>query len=456
MGEGESVKIWLDVEVDPDGTLNYPSGDPILTFIDREPVTLDPDLPPGQCLYFDWNPNSYVKAPCSETHLTVCYIKKTPAVIEEKLFVDNIDDHINELGKMRLPGNINTYMKIQLKRLDQGECPDSPITSLSQALGLNQPVESLKVRQSLDIFTYTHLSNFMLNDVNSFWHLMFNGQFEDHLRVALGHARNVKMLYDGVKKAVCVFTKIITPDKDPMAIEMVITDIEQKINKTIADTSKLTKEQMKGALEQVQLALEQVKVDKPSPSTVQEMINTSFRSTILSTKQAIEAAISNPKGITEKITKKILTDVEQLVKGLKKDVAMNDQVTKLIDEALEQVNDTIFTQIQAIDLTPTKDHGFYKLSLLDLILAITSIILATIAIINSVCLCVISARRKQMDENRETYAEGFDLELTPMLGRRDNPEGDNARSSRHSSMDTAPSPEPAVRRAHFDESSYPL
>jgi hypothetical protein len=162
---------------------------------------------------------------------------------------------------------------------------------------------------------------------------MFNGHFEDHLRVSLGHARNANMLYDGVKKAFCIFTKILFPDKDPIPIEMVISDIEQKVNKTIVNTSQLTKDQMKKALEAVQISLERVKIDKPSPNTVQEMINSAFCNAITSTHQAIEAAISNPKGITEKITKKILSDVEKLVKEFKKDVVMSDQVSKFLPKS---------------------------------------------------------------------------------------------------------------------------
>ena len=38
--EGQTIKIWLDVEQDPDGTLNYQSGAPILTFIHKQPVEL--------------------------------------------------------------------------------------------------------------------------------------------------------------------------------------------------------------------------------------------------------------------------------------------------------------------------------------------------------------------------------------------------------------------------------
>jgi len=90
----------------------------------------------------------------------------------------------------------------------------------------------------------------------------------------------------------------------------------------------------------------------------------------MSTNDAIQAAVNNPKGITEKISKQILAQVENLVKNIKKDVVMNDQVSKLLDKALNQVYDTIMTQIQSANLTTTFDNGFYKLSLLDLILAI--------------------------------------------------------------------------------------
>jgi hypothetical protein len=92
MSEGQAIRIWLDVEQDPDGTLNFPSGDPILTFLDRQHIALEKGLPENHCLYYDLTNNQYVKTLCSEQHLTVCFIKKTPQIMEEKLFLDNIND----------------------------------------------------------------------------------------------------------------------------------------------------------------------------------------------------------------------------------------------------------------------------------------------------------------------------------------------------------------------------
>ena len=368
--------------------------------------------------------------------------------MEQKLFIDNIDDHINELGRIRLPKNINTFIKIQFKRLDQGECLDTPTISLTQALGLNQPVNSLKIRSNLDVYTYSFLSRHMLDDVNTFWRLMFNGHFDSHLRAALGFAQNVKMMYDGVKKALCIFSQITNPDQEPIPLEMQLSEVEKKVTQAMENSSKLSKEQLKQALEGVQNSLERIKVDNPTQKTVQDMINSAFRNSVTSMNKAIQEVVNNPRGLSDTISTKILKQVEGLITNIKKDVVMTDQVSKLLDEALDQVNDTIMSQIQTI--TDNPDNGFYKLSLLDLILAITSIILASIAIINSICLCVMSSRKKQ-NGNDETYVEGFNMELTPMLERRDPPEGDNARDySVHSSVDTAPSPQPATRRAHFD------
>ena len=106
--------------------------------------------------------------------------------MEEKLFLENINDRINDLQSLKLRKNSATFLRIQLSKLERGVCPGDNTLSLSNALGLNQPIESDRLREPLDIMVYNFLFQQISRDVNNFNNILFSdNNFGNRLKVAL-------------------------------------------------------------------------------------------------------------------------------------------------------------------------------------------------------------------------------------------------------------------------------
>ena len=451
--EGQSVKIWLDVEQDPDGTLNFPSGDPILTFIDRHTVPLEKGLPEGQCLYFDLTNKQYVKTLCSEQHLTVCYIKKTPQVMDEVLFLENINDKINDLQNIKPRKNAKTFLRIQISKLESGECPRENSASLFNALGLDQPIDSINEREYFDIQVYNFVIKRLRDDITNFNNILFNTNFENHLKLALAFSEDIKMLYDKTKRTLCFFQKIIKVTEKPRAVEMILKEVEHKLNETLHNSTRLNKAAIDKVVGDLEKELDHIKMNRPTHSKVMELINSAFRASLLSAgkDKTVEKIVINPNITVEKVIAQIMSRVTTLIKG--DSAAEKAESMKQIEEALvrtlTQANETITSVFSQVNTTLIREFNFFGFSLLDIILASTSVILAFVAIVNSACLYKIRSLRK-----RRQYSESFnDLELTPIVKKSLQFGKDKVKeyNSNYSSADTLPSPKPTTRKSYYNQ-----
>jgi hypothetical protein len=410
--EGQTIKIWLDVEQDPDGTLNYQSGAPILTFIYKQTVELENGLPTGHCLYFDWVSNSYVKALCEEEHLTICMIEKTAKVMEEKIFVENINDRIRDVINLKLRKNMKAYLKTHVGKMESGECPSKDTTSLTYALGLDQPVESLRFKEHLDISVYNTLINYLRQDIVTFKGLFQENNLESHLKDALGFARDIKSLYDKGKRTVCFFQKILNDPKPQKALEMWVSEIEQRFNHTVNNTAHLSKAQLEGALLEVKKSFDKIKSETTSH---------------------------------DKVTQLISEAVNNLNKSVYPNFTISQMVSQVVVKVKEYLNGTVNENSTVSTDRIFGDH-FLKFSLLDIILASTSVVVATIAIINSIFICLLSPNKVTTLDHDAISLKGRD-DLTPLRSRKLGfGPNDVQEYSIHSSIDTMPSPEPEMKR----------
>ena len=420
---GQAIKIWLDVVQDPDGTLSFQSGDPILTFIYKQPVELESGLPEGHCLYFDWDSNKYVKALCSEEHLTICSIEKTTKVMEEKIFVENINDRIRDVISLKLRKNMKTYLETQLDKLESGDCPVAHVSSLTNALGLDQPVESLRLKGSLDVQSYNMLIQYLRQDIINFKNLFLYNDFEGQIKEALGLAREIKAFYDKGKKAICLFQKVLTPDNQPKALETWISEIESKVNLTINSTAHISKRQLEQALREVQESFAKIKLEKVSHDRVTNLIDEAFKK--------IDQVSSNPNSSTAGLVSQVMNKVRNFL----------DEYKKGRENFESEFNTTTNGTSVGVD-----ESTFYKFSLLDIILASTSVVLATIAVVNSIYLCRISPNIDN-DEVMNDIMSLNDIEITPYRNRKLEFGPSNVQEySIGSSVDTMPSPEPDLKR----------
>ena len=121
------------------------------------------------------------------------------------------------------------------------------------------------------------------------------------------------------------------------------------------------------------------------------------------------------------------------------------KIKKALEEALLQVNETITSVFQQTNETLNRDLNFFKFSLLDIVLASTSVVLAFIAIVNSACLCNLASFKKNKRSNSGSIN---DLELTPIVKKGIKFGKDKVKEyNDYSSIDTLPSPEPTVRKS---------
>jgi hypothetical protein len=339
-------------------------------------------------------------------------IEKTAKVMEEKIFVENINDRIRDVINLKLRKNMKAYLKTQIGKLESGECPSRDITSLTYALGLDQPIESLRFKEHLDIPVYNTLINYLRQDIISFKGLFQDNNLESHLKDALGLARDVKALYDKGKKAVCFFQKILNDPKPQKALEMWVSEMEQKFNRTVNNTAHLSKAQLEEALLEVKKSFDEIKTETASHDKVTQLIS---------------EAVKNLNESTRPIPT-IGQIVSQVV------VKVKEYLNSTANENSTVSTDRIFG-----------DH-FLKFSLIDIILASTSVIVATIAIINSVFICLLSPNKVTTLDHDAISLKGRD-DLTPLRSRKLGfGPNDVQEYSIHSSIDTMPSPEPEMKR----------
>ena len=94
--------------------------------------------------------------------------------MNEKFFLENINDEINNLQQLKLRKNTKTYLKHQLSKLDLGLCPQGEIFSLLKALGLDQPLGSERLSNTqLNIQVYNNLIPLLRKDVANFNQVLF-------------------------------------------------------------------------------------------------------------------------------------------------------------------------------------------------------------------------------------------------------------------------------------------
>jgi len=461
--EGPNVKIWLDVEQDPDGTLSYPSGNPLLTLINKKSISISSGLNSGECLYFDITASKYVKAPCEEEHYTICFIKKTPQIMEEKIFVENINDRINDLQYLKMHKDTKLILQTHLNQIERGSCPSRGASSLTKALGLDQPVNEFGKPERLDVNVYNQLVGHLQSDVDKFNNLIFNFKFTDKLKVMLGFSSDVKILYDKVRKSVCFFQKIkekIEPDK----ISTAIARIETQLSSILSKANQTSHTQITNAMIKIRGELEEIKTSRPHIDKVMKLINDAFNAAKIFTNETSEAAKGSSNNKLEEVKKQLLRQFNQLVTSKVKEHAsafqkfvddhtplkigdIEEVVQVKIGEELSSINNTIKDVIKHSDNIVNKDFVFFNFTMLDIILASSAATLALIALINSACLCKLCSMAKS---GRKKKSDSYnDLELSPIV-KKGLKFGKNKvkEFQDYSSIETLPSPEPTVRKSY--------
>jgi len=442
--EGQAFRMWLDVEQDPDGTLNYPSGDPIATFLDREFHNFDQQLRRDHCVYFDLNKLQYGQAHCSAKLLTVCYIPKTPKLMQEKLFLENINDEINNLQFLKMRKNAKTLLKVHLRKMESGSCPTENNFSLFKALGLDYPLSSVRLQEKLDVQVYQTMVQRLTQDVMNFNRIMFDGNFENNLKVALGYLDNIQAFYDQTKKTVCFFRKVFKGK--PKAIEVVLSELEQRINSTLNSSSHFTKDRLNEISSNVEKKIENSLGNRPSRDAVIAMVNKALETVNNDIGKKVDKVVEISNATHDDMIKKIMSRVNEEIKESEQVRGLSDsQIEKNFEGVLLRVNETISDVISATNETISGNPFFYKFSLLDIILAGAASLLLLIGFSNTVCYAVL---RRKIGKNR---AQSFnDLELTPIARRNIKFGKDRVKeyNAELSSIDTFPSPEPTVRKSH--------
>jgi len=448
VGEGHAVKMWLDFEQDPDGTINYPSGDPIAFFLDRDFRPMVYELNPGHCLYFDATRLAYGQAPCTDPLLTVCYIEKTPKIMEEKLFLENINDEINNLQFLKMRKNSKTLLKIQLRKLDQGDCPSEKEYSLVNSLGLDYPLSSPRFRdeEGLDIQAYHNLIIRLRQDVASFNQVLFGGKFEENLKIALGFVDNIQTIFDQTRQTVCFFQKILKAVEQPRAIEAILNELELRVNASFNNTGVFTRQKISEIASNIEKKLKGVENNRPTHKEVIAMVNNALQdlSKILDT--SVNQATSKANNTIDKVVKEIMSKVHDMIKKDSEKVENSSQnkIDESLEGAISLINATISEVISQTNETLSGHHHFYNLSLLDMILVGIAAFLALIGFSNTICYAVL---RKRVQKSR---SQSFnDLELSPIVKKNLKFGKDKVReyNAEYSSIETLPSPEP-TRKAH--------
>ena len=210
------LKIWLDIEIDIDGKINYPSGEPLLEFmgVGKDHAKVPVLLPTGHCVYFDFKKFNYGNMLCTEKAVTICYIKKTAQLMRDRLFWETINDKISELSNLEIHPRTKFTYRDKLEQFRSGNCSsqDSKIYSLTENMALQQPSRSLARRLYLDRDVYFTLYPGFIQDMEVLKRVVYSQNFESDLKMALNLPTNIKMVYNKLSDLFCVDAdRIIIP-----------------------------------------------------------------------------------------------------------------------------------------------------------------------------------------------------------------------------------------------------
>jgi hypothetical protein len=370
--------------------------------------------------------------------------------MEEKLFLDNINDKINELQYLKLRKNTKNSLSLELTKLEKGSCPyiDDQVFSLTNALGLDQPILSFNLPERFDVATYNFLVNRLKQDIDNFNDILFRSNFEVALKTALGLSENIKTIFDQSKNAICFFQKIIQARKIG-PLEKLIYELELNLKQKIQSSDQFSKNQLEKAITAIESELDHIKMNRPSHEKVVNLINSAFRAATSSSGRTVERTIINSNVTVENIISQIMVQIHTLIgEGTKRSkTELMKEIKGTLEDALFQVNESITGVFYLTNETLGKNYTFLELSLLDIVLASASVVLAFIAVFNSACLCKVASALKKARRRKDSFNN---LELTPIVKKGLKFGKDQVNEvSRYSSIDTLPSPEPTIRKAYF-------
>ena len=221
---------------------------------------------------------------------------------------------------------------------------------------------------------------------------------------------------------------------------MIIRDLEKKVNQTLSKSDESVNVKIKKVIASLEGELDHIKMNRPTHEKVVQLVNQAFQAATASSGKTVEKIIVNPNITIEKITRRIMNQVQDLFQDNPN--SQSELSQKALEGALLQINDTINSLLENSNIS--EGSNFYKFSLLDIILSSTAVVLAFIAVTNSACLAVL---RKKL---RKARAQSFnDLELTPIVKKGIKFGKDKVREyNDYSSIDTLPSPEPTFRKTY--------
>ena len=215
--------FWLNVIITNAGTVEYVSKLPLVTVLELGETLLElpTEIEKGKCIYFNTPEKKYKKTSCIDRHIGICYIEKTPEVLQTKLFYDTLDDMLKDVPRTKVTKLIQRQLTKAFESLPSSTCESSNAISLLQSIGFNEPINSLMGQSDLNPTVFTALFPQLLNDINTIRELARNNNFEEKLRFLIQSGENMKLFYDQSKKVICP-----KPSK-LVAVETVETELEK-------------------------------------------------------------------------------------------------------------------------------------------------------------------------------------------------------------------------------------
>ena len=198
--ENWSILIWQDIDVQEDGSVWYQSGRPLYAWYD-EFGKLEPPSKheKGKCLAYDVLTIEYTFVPCDTKLYALCYIEKDHALVRQVYMHNHLRSKITELKKLEVIANLD--LSPYLARITNvGVCPD-PESSLTNALGLDEPVGTFSGNSFRDIDVFYDYYDEFKSDLLEFEQLIKEGP--ERLREIIGIPRNFSIMTNHRRTHIC-------------------------------------------------------------------------------------------------------------------------------------------------------------------------------------------------------------------------------------------------------------
>jgi len=208
--------------------------------IDRKSARVPSKIIEGECMYFDFKNFNYGTMPCNNKALTICYIKKSSQIMQDRLFWETINDKISELTNVNLSKKAKIMLQNKFESIPEGECSeiDGRTFSFTEAISIKEPTEMFSKRLHIDKDIYSSEYLNFVRDVDNFKKLLYAENFELAIKMMLGISADIKLFKDSNSMMLCFDTKIkILPTQTPSTPPESVTNasVSNKTERNLAD-----------------------------------------------------------------------------------------------------------------------------------------------------------------------------------------------------------------------------